>query len=91
MLMHISWKRNALPVMSFVRNVKLSTTNLVIVLGDSPGHSILYLIPSGGDISARKADVDTVATHLHHLGVEIFSFPISGWECLPRRSASYNF
>lgn len=58
-------------VASVQLNWRKNARKLVIVVGDSPGHSILYPVPRGGDLCARKADVDTAAMHLHHLGIEI--------------------
>jgi hypothetical protein len=54
-------------------NWRKNARKLVIVFGDSPGHSILNPAPRGGDLCARKVDVDTAAMHLHHLGIEILT------------------
>lgn len=44
---------------------------LVLVFGDSPGHSIQYPIPKGGDACAREHDVDVEALCLFRRGVEL--------------------
>lgn len=44
---------------------------LVLVEGDSPGHSILQPALHGADAGGRSAEVDTCARRLHGLGVEI--------------------
>ncbi len=44
---------------------------LVILTGDSPGHSILHPAPPGGDARVRELDVDHEALRLHHQGVEL--------------------
>ncbi len=50
-----------------------NSRKLVIMLGDSPGHSLIEPILKGGDLCARQADVDTAAMLLHDLGIEILS------------------
>jgi hypothetical protein len=87
---HLNWRRN--------------TRKLVLVFGDSPGHSILHPVPRGGDLCARKADVDTAAMHLHQMGVEILTLynapseeivnyfkevPGSGFKLLPHTQKQY--
>ncbi len=44
---------------------------LVVLFGDSPGHSIQYPAPTGSDAGVRERDVDLQAMKLHELGVEI--------------------
>lgn len=44
---------------------------VVLVFGDSPGHSIQYPIPKGGDAGARADDVDVEALRLFRRGVEL--------------------
>jgi hypothetical protein len=54
-------------------NWRNDARKLLIIFGDSPGHSIMYPTPKGGDLCARQIDVDTVAMHLHQLGIEILT------------------
>jgi len=44
---------------------------LVVLFGDSPGHSVLHPVPQGGDAGVRDRDVDQEAMRLHELGVEL--------------------
>jgi hypothetical protein len=44
---------------------------LVVVSGDSPGASLLHLLPKGADFCVRRLDVDTQVVELHRLGVEV--------------------
>ena len=44
---------------------------LVLLFGDSPGHSILHPIPRGGDAGARRDDVDVEVLRLFRRGVEL--------------------
>lgn len=44
---------------------------IVVVSGDSPGHSLLFPLPKGADLGVRRFDVDTQAFALHRLGIEI--------------------
>jgi hypothetical protein len=44
---------------------------LVMVCGDSPGHSVVHLLPRGADVQVRRHDVDVEAEYLHEAGVEI--------------------
>jgi hypothetical protein len=44
---------------------------LVVVCGDSPGHSVAHPLPPGADARVRRLDVDVEAEHLHEAGVEI--------------------
>jgi hypothetical protein len=44
---------------------------IVVVSGDSPGHSLLFPLPKGADLGVRHLDVDTQALALHRLGIEI--------------------
>jgi hypothetical protein len=46
---------------------------LLLLLGDSPGHSILHPPPHGTSTGARRRDVDLEAVHLHGKGVELAS------------------
>ena len=46
---------------------------LVMLFGDSPGHSIIEPVVRGGDVCARKIDVDTVAMHMYSLGIELMT------------------
>ena len=46
---------------------------LVVLAGDSPGHSLETPVPSGGDAHARLHDVDREALRLHRAGIEILS------------------
>lgn len=46
---------------------------LVLISGDSPGHSILYPAPKGADACIRENDVDTQALRLHRQNVELLS------------------
>jgi len=44
---------------------------LLLVAGDSPGHSLLHPPPPGADAQVRDRDVDEEAFHLHQQGVEL--------------------
>jgi hypothetical protein len=44
---------------------------LLLVCGDSPGHSTLHPLPAGADAGVRALDVDGEAAALHRRGVEI--------------------
>jgi hypothetical protein len=46
---------------------------ILILSGDSPGHSLLYPLPRTADGRVRDADVDMAAAQLHCAGVEIVS------------------
>ncbi len=46
---------------------------LALVLGDSPGHSIVHPIGNCGDATVRVHDVDLEAAELHRQGVEILT------------------
>ena len=46
---------------------------LLLLSGDSPGHSIVRPVPKGGDACVRQQDVETDASRLHRLGVEILT------------------
>jgi hypothetical protein len=48
-----------------------SARKLVVVCGDSPGHSTLHPLPAGADAGVRRLDVDAEAAALHRRGVEI--------------------
>ena len=43
---------------------------LVLLSGDSPGHSILHPLRRGADLGVRERDVDVEAMRLHQRGVE---------------------
>lgn len=47
------------------------TRRVVMVCGDSPGHSVAHPLPPGADARVRRRDVDVEAEHLHERGVEI--------------------
>ncbi len=47
------------------------TRKLVMVCGDSPGHSVAHLLPRGADAQVRRLDVDVEAECLHRVGIEI--------------------
>ena len=47
------------------------TRRIVLVCGDSPGHSVAHPLPPGADARVRRLDVDVEAEHLHERGVEI--------------------
>lgn|GEM_PF-1403810 len=47
------------------------TRKLLVLSGDSPGHSVLYPLRKGADACVRKLEVDTQALRLHRLGVEM--------------------
>jgi hypothetical protein len=44
---------------------------VVLVCGDSPGHSVLHPLPPGADRRPRQLDVDVEAEKLHRAGIEI--------------------
>lgn len=46
---------------------------VVVLIGDSPGCSLLYPLLKGADLCVRQLDVDTQASHLHRLGVEVLT------------------
>lgn len=46
---------------------------VVLVLGDSPGFSLLYPAPPGSDGRSRACDVDEEALRLHDSGVELIT------------------
>lgn len=46
---------------------------LLVLTGDSPGHSTEFPLHPGGDICARERDVDVEAMRLHRQGVEILT------------------
>lgn len=47
------------------------TRRIVMICGDSPGHSILHPLRPGADVRARWLDVDVEAEALHRAGIEI--------------------
>jgi hypothetical protein len=44
---------------------------LVLIYGDSPGHSVSHPLPQGADARVRRLDVDIEAERLHMAGIEI--------------------
>lgn len=46
---------------------------LLVLTGDSPGHSTEFPVHPGGDICVRERDVDVEAMRLHRQGVEILT------------------
>jgi hypothetical protein len=44
---------------------------VVLLTGDSPGSSLLHVLPKGADLCVRRQDVDTQAAALHKQGVEV--------------------
>jgi len=48
-----------------------SARKLLLLSGDSPGHSLLQPAPKGGDACVRGPDVDSEALRLHRLGVAL--------------------
>ncbi len=44
---------------------------LIVLYGDSPGHSVLHPLRRGADVCARALDVDTEVWQLHRDGVEV--------------------
>lgn len=44
---------------------------VIVVFGDSPGHSVLHPLRKGADVCARALDVDTEVWRLHSEGVEV--------------------
>lgn len=49
------------------------TRRLLVLVGDSPGHSTAHPVPNGGDALPRRNDVDAEAARLHRDRVEILS------------------
>ncbi len=46
---------------------------LVVVFGDSPGHSVMNPVPLGGDACVREKDIDMEVMHLQEQGVEVMT------------------
>jgi hypothetical protein len=44
---------------------------LIVIYGDSPGHSVLHPLRRGADVCARALDIDTEVWQLHRDGVEV--------------------
>ena len=44
---------------------------MIVIYGDSPGHSVLHPLRKGADVCARALDVDTEIWQLHREGVEV--------------------
>jgi len=57
-------------------NWRQKARRLIILMGDSPGHSILHPIAKGGDINIRKYDVEVEALKLHQQKIEIITLYI---------------
>jgi hypothetical protein len=53
------------------RDWRERTRRIVLICGDSPGHSILHPLRPGADARARPLDVDVEAEALHRAGIEI--------------------
>jgi hypothetical protein len=58
---------------------------LLVVVGDSPGHSIMNPSPQGADLHARDLDVEVEALRLHRSGVVIATIHLrppesQGWK-----------
>ncbi len=49
------------------------TRRLLVLAGDSPGHSTAHPVPYGGDALPRRCDVDAEAARLHRDRVEILT------------------
>ena len=49
------------------------TRRLLVLVGDSPGHSTAHPVPNGGDALPRRNDVDAEAARLHRDRVEILT------------------
>ncbi len=62
---------------------------LVVLFGDSPGHSIEFPAPTGGDAGVRERDVDLQAMKLHELGVEIVTVYLSPAKGLGLRDVEF--
>ncbi len=62
---------------------------VVVLFGDSPGHSIQFPAPTGGDAGVRERDVDLQAMKLHGLGVEIVTVYLSPAEGLGLRDVEF--
>lgn len=58
---------------------------LVLVVGDSPGHSLLEPAPWGCDARARRCDVDIEASRLGGRGIEIVTI----YSAPPRQAVDY--
>ena len=50
-----------------------SVRKLLLLSGDSPGHSIVRPVRKGGDASVRQHDVDSGVSRLYRLGVELLT------------------
>lgn len=44
---------------------------LVVMSGDSPGHSVLYPLPRGASVGVRQRNVDSEALRLFRAGIEV--------------------
>jgi hypothetical protein len=62
---------------------------LVMICGDSPGHSVVHPLPWGADAQVRQHDVDVEAEHLHRAGVEIATLYFDPPEGLGLRQAAF--
>jgi len=52
---------------------RTAARKLLVLVGDSPGYSILRPAPHGADAQVRERDVDVEAAALHRHGVELFT------------------
>ncbi|HKI06091.1 MAG TPA: hypothetical protein VKK31_29195 [Thermoanaerobaculia bacterium] len=52
---------------------RAAARKLVVLVGDSPGYSILQPAPWGADAQVRECDVDVEAAALHRQGVELLA------------------
>jgi hypothetical protein len=52
---------------------RAAARKLVVLVGDSPGYSILRPAPRGADAQVRERDVDIEAAALHRQGVELLT------------------
>lgn len=50
---------------------RASARKILILFGDSPGHSIYEPLPRGADLGARRADVDSEAARLDAFGIDL--------------------
>lgn len=62
---------------------------IVMICGDSPGHSVLHPLCRGADLHVRRLDVDIEAEHLHRAGVEIATLYLDPPEDFALRGVAY--
>lgn len=65
------------------------TRRIVMVCGDSPGHSVRHPLCQGADLHARRLDVDIEAEHLHRMGIEIATLYLDPPENVKLRGVAY--